>query len=257
MPVTPWPRPLLQPGGRPGHFHLFCFAPAPLADLPWSAARFGLPSSEAASFCAVRQVPRSADPPWFDAFRQGALRRVAELALGGPAGLAALDAATEATVIITTRPDAADLAHLQAAWAIAQWTVARGATVVLDAEANRFWSATEVADWPPDRPFALSSDLNVVVEAEGTSAMASAVHTRGLAKFGRPDLVALDVPASHWDGVAGVLRRLALRLAMGAVLRPGDTAPVEGGLAHFSAYGPDVLHLGNEALVVTGAAGSA
>ena len=213
------------------------------------AARFGLPSPDAGRFCEVRQLPRSLDPGWFDGFRQGALRGIAEVALGD---LKALDAATEATVIITSRPDAPELSHLQAAWAIAKWTVARGATVVLDAEANRYWSGAEVADWPPNRPLALSSEVNVIVEAEENSSMASAIHTRGLAKFGRPDLVTLDVPASRWDAVAGLLRGLALRLVHGAVLRPGDSTPIEGGAAHFAAYGPDRLHLNNEALLVTG-----
>lgn len=215
-----------------------------------SASRFGLPSQQAASFCEVRHLPRELDPSWFDAFRHGSLRSIAEIALGN---LAALDASTEVTAIITRRPDAADLAHVQAAWAIAKWTVARGATVVLDAEANRYWSAAEVADWPANRPFALSSEINVVVEAEGTNAVASAIHTRGLAKFGRPDLVTLDVPAARWDAVAGLLRGLAMRLVLGVVLRPGDSTPIEGGVAHFSAYGPDRLHLNNDALLVTGA----
>ena len=214
-----------------------------------SASRFGLPSQEAAAFSEVRRLPREADPAWFDGFRQGSLRNVAELALGN---LRALDAATEVTVIITSRPDAGALAHLQAAWAIAKWTVARGATVVLDAQANRYWSAAELDDWPANRPFALSSDINVVVEAEGANAVASAIHTRGLAKFGRPDLVTLDVPAARWDSVAGVLRGLAMRLVLGLVLRPGDSTPIEGGVAHFGAYGPDRLHLNNDGLLVTG-----
>jgi hypothetical protein len=251
--ITPWPRPLFQPGGKPGVFHLFCFSPGALeAPAPLAAARFGLPSPEAAACCEVRQLPRAADAGWFDGFRRGALRELARAALPD---LAALDAATAVTVIITSRPDAADLAHLQAAWALAQWSVARGATVVFDAQASRFWPAAEVADWPATRPFALSSDVNVIVEAEGTSALASAVHTRGLAKFGRPDLVTLDVPASRWDAVAGLLRTLAGRLVLGAVLRPGDALAIEGGTAHFAAYAPDRLNLGNDALLVTGTPG--
>jgi hypothetical protein len=44
--IAPWPRPLLQPGGKPNVFHLFCFAPGPLsADVPLSALRFGIPDS--------------------------------------------------------------------------------------------------------------------------------------------------------------------------------------------------------------------
>ncbi len=231
----------MQPGGRPNAFHLFCFAP-----------RFAPPgaplSPEGAQHCEVRHLPRAADPRWFDGFRSGSLRALARSAL---ADLSALDAAAEVVVVIAQRPDAADLTHLQAAWAFAQDAVGRGATVVLDAQSNRFWCGAEVADWPANRPFALSSEVNIVVEAEERSGAASAVHTRGLAKFGRPDLVAFDVPSGEWDATAALLRVAAMRLALGAVLRPGDSMPIDGGSVHFSQYETDPLHLNNEALLVS------
>ena len=248
--IEVWRRPLFVAGGAPSVFHLFCFGPAALRDdVPMSAARFGLPSADAVKLTQVELLPRAADPAWFDAFRAGALRSIAKAALGD---LSHLDAAQSVTVILTQRPDAADLEHVQATWALAQWTVARGATVLLDAQANRYWSAAEVASWAPDRPFALSSEVNVIVEGEEGGAIATAVHTRGLQKFGRPDLVVRDVPAARWDAVAAVVRGFALQLVHGARINPGDTRPVEGGVAKFGKYVGDPLHLNNDALVITG-----
>lgn len=248
-PVSSWPRPAWQPGGTPARFHLFCFAPGPLAEVPFSASRFGLPAKALPPYVEVRELPRDADQAWFDGFRRGSLRTLAQQALGD---LAALDAADRLAVVLVSRPDAADLGHLQAAWALAQWLVARGATVVLDGEANRFWRGDDVASWPPARPFTLSTDVNVVVEAEPTSPTAT-VHTRGLAKVGRPDLVLLDVTGAEWDAAAALLRVLGGRLAMGEVLREGPAPAGVEGVRALRRYAPTPghdLHLNNEALVV-------
>ena len=245
--TTEWKRSQFEPGA-PNVFQLFCFAKAPLAaDVPMSASRFGLPSAEAMQGVEVREIPRAVDPAWFDGFRGGALRNVAAMALGS---LADFDAADTLCAILIERPDAADLVHLQAGWAAAKWLVARGATVVLDAQSNRFWKGSEIADWPAVRPFALSADVNVVVEGEPKTSLAN-IHTRGLRKFGRPDLVVMNVPGPRWDAVAGILRVLAARQADGKLFKAGDRTKVEHDEIVFSAFTPgpaDELHLNNVAL---------
>lgn len=216
-----------------------------------SASRFGLPSPEAMREVEVRELKRELDPAWFDGFRSGSLRAIATQALG--TDLSALDSATQLTAVLIARADAADLSHLQAGWAVTKWLVERGVSVVLDAQTNRFWKAADVADWPANRPFALSTDVNIVVEAEPTSPSAT-IHTRGLQKFGRPDLVVWDVPGAQWDAVAGLLRALSAQLADGIVLRAGDRVNLDGKSLTLSAYQPTPetqLHLNNDAFVVT------
>jgi hypothetical protein len=253
-PVPVWQRSAFVSGGSVNQFQLFCFAPGPLRpDVPMSASRFGLPSAEAMAFVEVRELARGVDPQWFDGFRSGSLRALATQALGSPQ---ALDQATQLTAVLVSRPDAAELVHLQAGWAVAQWLIARGVTVVLDAQANRFWSAAEVADWPATRPLALSSEVNVIVEAEPTASVAT-IHTRGLGKFGRPDLVVLNVPGSRWDAVAGLVRTLAGRQVDGALLRAGEQVTVDGNAVKLEAFRPTretELHLNNEALLLTAGA---
>ena len=250
-PIPTWPRTGFQPGGGRNVFQLFCFSTGPLkGDVPLSASRFGLPAPEAMKLVEVRELTREMDSAWFDGFRSGSLRAVATLALGD---VSALDSATQLTAVLVDREDAADLAHLQAGWATAQWLVARGVSVVLDAQTNRFWKGADVAEWPANRPFSLSIDVNVVVEAEPTSPIAN-VHTRGLQKFGRPDLVVRDVPGEQWDAVAGLVRALAGQLANGVVLRAGDQVNLDGKSLRLAAYQPTPeleLHLNNDGLLIS------
>jgi hypothetical protein len=251
-PIAPWPRPAFQPGGSTNVFQLFCFSAGPLREVEMSASRFGLPSTEVMKFVEVRELPRAVDSAWFDGFRSGSLRTLAQQALGD---VSALDAATQLTAVLISRPDTNDLVHLQAGWAVTQWLVARGVTVVLDAQTNRFWKGADVSEWPALRPFALSVDVNVVVEAEPTASVAT-IHTRGLQKFGRPDLVVRDVPGSRWDAVAGLVRALAGQLAEGTVLRAGDTVTLAGNVVKLAAYQPTAeteLHLNNDALLISAA----
>ncbi|HEY0880176.1 MAG TPA: hypothetical protein VGD87_01540 [Archangium sp.] len=197
----------------------------------------------------VRELPRAVDPAWFDGFRSGSLRTLAQQALGNTD---ALDAATQMVAVLISRPDAADLEHLQAGWAVGKWLVARGATVLLDAQCNRFWKAEEVADWPAIRPFALSSDVNVIVEAEPTSPTAT-IHTRGMQKVGRADLIIQDVPGAQWDAVAGLVRACALQAADGVVFKAGQQVTVDGKSITFAEYKPTPateLHLNNAGLLL-------
>lgn len=250
-PILAWPRTQFQPGGGPNVFQLFCFSSGPLRDdVPMSASRFGLPFADAMKQVEVRELTRELDSAWFDGFRSGSLRAIAKEALGD---VSALDLATQLTAVLISREDAADLVHLQAGWAVAQWLVARGVTVVLDAQTNRFWKGEDLAEWPPNRPFALSTDVNIVVEGEPTS-LTALIHTRGLQKFGRADLIVRDVPAEQWDAVAGLLRALALQLANGVLLRSGDRVNLDGKSLTLAAFKPTPeteLHLNNEAFLVT------
>lgn len=246
--LTTWERKSFQPGGAENVFQLFVFSPGALrADVPMSASRFGLPTADAMKFVDVRELPRSLDATWFDGFRSGSLRAIATQALYGD--ITALDAATQLTAVLISRADTNDLLHLQAGWAVTQWLIARGGSVVLDAQTNRFWRAADVASWPAGRPFTLTTDVNVIVEAEPTSPTAT-IHTRGLQKFGRPDVVVRDVPAPRWDAVAGLVRAIAGSLADGLMLRDGEQQTVDGQALTFRALVADDLHLNNAALEV-------
>lgn len=167
---------------------LIAFGQGPLqSTVELSASRLGA-SKEAFDACTLRTIDRHLDTRWFDAWRSGSLRAIAETDLGKD--IAALDAADHAHVIVTAPKAPADLAYLEAAWALARYTIECGATVVLDAHAMTYIPAAAVLH--AGEPLDIKREVRVVYE---TSSMrddgAHALHTRGMRKFGAPDLIAL------------------------------------------------------------------
>jgi hypothetical protein len=251
-PIEPWARPRATAGGGFVRFDLFCFSPEKLKDLPLNAATYGLPNQQAMEGLEVREIPRDQEPAWFDGFRSGALRNVAKDQLG--AALADLDAANVVHAVFVRKADPKDLSHLQAMWAVAKWLIARGATVVLDAQSQRYWKAADVNDWPNNRPFALTPEVAVLVEDTPLPDGTFVVHTRGLLKFGRPDLVALGVQKAQWDKAGALLRTLAMAMAAGAVFKDGQTSGEDAVKVRFATYDPPKnapqLNLNNDGLLV-------
>lgn len=233
---------------------LAAFSAGPLADgAAQEMSTFGAPSAEAIAACDVRTIERGADPAWFDGWRSGSLRTIAERDLGS---LAALDAADHVHMIIADVPAPEDLGYLQTAWALARYLASRGAGVVLDAHAMRFTSTLPPAAGELD----VRHEVRIIYETSSARPDAGhALHTRGLRKFGAPDLVALcsdpDVAL-----VSKVIETIADAIARGEELAPGrhgvDLAPGitwylvddEHGLAH-------LLGLNNTARVLVDGSG--
>jgi hypothetical protein len=85
---------------------------------------------------------------------------------------------------------------LQLAWAVASKLAQTGACATLDAYAANWLSGAIVASVPPDRPFIPHREVSLISETGPTPGFGHAVHTRGIMKVGRPDLIA-GVPADR------------------------------------------------------------
>jgi len=250
--ITVWPRPLHRPSGRAASVVLFAFATGPVdLSAPLDAARFGLPGAEAISAIEVREIPAATNAEWFDGWRTGAQRHLAERDLPD---VTRLDAADRCFVISGDVPDPADLGYLQGAWAYAQWLVDRGCFAVLDAHSHQWWDGAGLAALPGDRPFALYREVNVIAETTPSAHFGHAVHTRGMAKFGRPDLIAgIELDDVRW--MHAVMNAIATQLAEGALVEPGQVFGAgEGRRLVAVEYepdgnGPDV-ELNNDALLL-------
>jgi hypothetical protein len=205
----------MPPAARAPHVMLIVFGVGPLADdVPLSLSTFGLPSADHVALLDVRTIGRAADPAWFDGWRGGALRTIASGDLGD--GLAALDAADHAHVIAAEPEAPADLGSLQAAWGMARALAARGADVVLDVHAMTFRVGNRLP--PAGAGLGVARELRVVFESDSTRQDgAHALHTRGMRKFGAPDLVALCSPPDA-QLVASVIEQLADVVARGGEL---------------------------------------
>jgi len=147
--------------------------------------------------------------------------------------------------------------------AIAPWQrpgflpTGRDATVALIAFAANWLPGSDVAALPPNRPFRIQQEVSLIAESEPVSGFGHPVHTRGLIKFGRPDLVA-GVPADRIEETGRILNHLAHLLAEGHVLAAGQHLRFDGQRSlTVAAYIPDdttpELNLNNDALLLVDA----
>lgn len=229
---------------------LFVFGTGMREAAPLSTTNAGAPSPEALATCEVRRIERAADPAWFDGWRKGSLRAIAEQDLKGQ--LAALDAADHLHLIECRPGEVTDLGYLQAAWSHARHLAARGATVVLDAHAMTF---TQAAALPAaDAPLDVKREVRVIYETDSKRAdQAHALHTRGMRKFGAPDLIALctdaDVPL-----VAHAIGELADTVARGTDLATKHAIDLGPGVRWVAVEDEhrlaEVLQLNNDARVI-------
>lgn len=255
--TTPWTFTTPPASARRPNVMLFVFGTGPLStELELSMEHFGAPSPESLATCSVQTVPRGADPRWFDAWRSGSLRRIAERDLGN--WIAALDAADHVHVIACEPGVVTDLTYLQGAWAHARCAVANGGAVVFDAHAMTYTPAASVQMAAP--ALDVRREVRVIFETESRrSDRARALHTRGLKKFGAPDLVALcsDADATL---VGHAIDELADAVARGTTLAlPRHAVEVAPGVRWFAVADEhhlgELLQLNNEARVLVDESG--
>ncbi|MGC4064830.1 MAG: hypothetical protein QM784_09330 [Polyangiaceae bacterium] len=148
-----------------------------------------------------------------------------------------------------------DLGYLQACWGFVMWLCDAGAEVVLDKHAIRWHDGERVGLLDIRRDFDIRREISIVFETEETPGFGHVMHTRGLAKFGRSDLILKGAAASdaHVGGV--LLNGLATRAALGAPFREGQSVSPNGlSSRYFAKYEPGVAHpevnLNNDGLVL-------
>ena len=163
---------------------------------------------------------------------------------------ARLDAARYCHSVAARVADPPDHGHIQAAWAAARWLVARGSFAVLDTHAGRWHGGDQVAGLDAERPFDVGTEVTIVFETDRTPGFGHVMHTRGMAKFARPDLMTATEPGTA-DQAAQVIFHLSRSLADGDTVSPGQNVDVDGRREYtLVAYQPGVnapqVHLNNE-----------
>ena len=165
-----------------------------------------------------------------------------------PAALAALRGADRGHLVRATVADPADHVHLQAAWAAVRWLVRRGAACALDGFALRWHGAAALAAHDVAAPLDLAREVTVVVEAAPRpGAPARVVHTRGLRKVARPDVIELLADDGEPDAAVARVRAVAARLVDGWLPAPDDAAAE---VAPAPAALTEALGLNNDALLL-------
>jgi hypothetical protein len=217
--IDPWTRPAFRPTGRPAAVTLIAFADDDVlgAD-PDLQLRGTVPAGAPAAALDLRGHRSSESPEWIDGWRTGALRTIADRDLDDPARLDGAKCCYSVTIEVD---DPADLTHLQLAWAVAAALVRKGAFAVLDVHPATWSTGPAVAALAPDRPFTIQEEVSLTAETQPTPGFGHTVHTRGMVKVGRPDLIA-GVPADGIQHTAQILNHLGRMLAEGHVLEPGQ-----------------------------------
>lgn len=189
--VPVWPRPLFRASQQPTKILFVCFGKAPLAEVEISGARFGLPSRELTAQVDVREHRRAAKPGWFESWWTDSFGVIAERDLGSD-----LPLLTTSDVCFTlglTGPDRPDLSPLQTVWGLSRWLCARGATVVLDVHAFRYRTSADVEALRFDESD-VTREVKLVLENDATEEGLHLLHTRGLCKAARPELLCFVRP---------------------------------------------------------------
>lgn len=250
--VAVWPRPYFKQGEQSTKLFFVCFGKAPLADAPLTLERFGLPSAELAKQVQLLEHRRATERAWFENWWSDAFGVIAATDLGDDLPL--LTTSDVCFTLSLELPDQANLAPLQSVWGLSRWLCARGVDVVLDVHAFRFRTRADV-DALDFSASDAQRDVKLVLESEPSEAGAHLMHTRGLCKFGRPELLCFIQPDDA--GLMGrVLNQLARTLMEGALtsqLRLRIADGVE--LVTKPAPSPELVQsLGVEAAVLLGRA---
>jgi hypothetical protein len=245
---------MYAPGGGDGCVDLLVFAKEPIAGGIVLSEQHGAPETGMPEGLTIATIEVSADPAWFAGFLRDSLWAVAEQQLGDEALRL-----RQANLVYRLRgifPDPEHLDYLQAAWAIAKHLCAEGCGPVLDMHAIHHWRRDDVLALHPDRAFEVRREVMVTFEVP-PGIPTTLIHTRGLAKFGRPDLVVPGFDARRHELGGRTLNALARSLSLGTNLRPGSSIRVEDGrLINVEAYQPGKnapeVHLNNNGLVLRG-----
>lgn len=236
-----WTRPAFDAPGRRQTWELVCCAWGPLdlsrgspSDLVGWAPLDAMPRS-----VSLEVEPAPWDAPWGDLVRDTRWTTdVLANALGRKLG-----ETTSTLHVRVDAPDGPDLTALQSAWALARWLLELGAFAVLDRAAMRWWSREDVMGWGEHRPLVVPRE---VTEAIFTNPAWDVYLTRGMVKFGRPDLLMMLPNADDplLDGLRKLIRVATHSMARGATLRPGDRVTNGFDTADVFAYRPGVVDLG-------------
>jgi len=130
-------------------------------------------------------------------------------------------AQTTCTVVRGFVVDDSSLNYLRNTVGLITSLLDNGGVAIFDAQSFKWWSAN---DWKTRifEPAAPLSHEHVVILVSEEPDDTQWLHTRGLRKFGRPDISIHNVPAAFCAAVVGMLNRFIEFQALGGVIQEGQ-----------------------------------
>lgn len=248
--LADWPRKFYQrAGGRPFLFYVVFGAFPPMPSLSRQEYRSCgvFPGLQLSHYAPGRH------PDVLDGFRQGYLWDELERHDPGLAG--AVGVADECMMLRGELEDQPDLNYLRDAVGLVTFLLDHGGVAVYDPQMFHWWGPEE---WR-DRIFRPGGAVPrhhavILTSEEPEDASLTWIHTRGMRKFGRPDLSVHRVPQERREGVIDLCNRFIEFQAFGGVIDEGQeirTNSLPGGMTCHHAGDQDDADFNNAHVEIT------
>lgn len=219
-----WDRPYWSPGGDDAFLFYVVYG-----DVDTNAAfdrlRYrtrGLPEG-----LDVRLLTRSEDGEYIEAFEEGYVWD--HLVANNPRLANDVKQSPACLILQGTVADPPSLHYLRDAVGVITFFLDHGGRSVYDIQIMKWWSSSEWRDdiFDPDDP-APSRQTLLMYSKDDDGGPDTWVHTRGMRKFGRPDISVRDVHPQQFDVVVDLCNRLIAYQAYGALISEGETVRLAG-----------------------------
>jgi hypothetical protein len=210
---VPWERERFMPGGRPAlHWYEIHgeFAEPLHVQLKERHRARGVPAG-----IEARRVPGS------EALRRWSRYQHDELERHPDSIASAVAAASGCVILRGETPDRPDLYDLRDVIGIVSALLDDGGVAVHDVQTLRWWSAREWVDRFSADDLAVANHVVTLISGDW-------LHTRGLRKFGRPDISIHGVSAGGRDSALALIQRTIDFQAHGGVIDPHREIVVHG-----------------------------
>ena len=230
MDLPTWGRPYHKPGGGDAFVFYVLFGEFPSTGLKASRDVYragGIPEG-----ITTTRHDRGDQVEWFAGFLTGPLGHLLDEESGDTDLAAAVRAAHACLVITGTVADPPTLDYLRDVIGLVTCALDAGGVGVLDGTSLRWWSpmAWRRDIFVPEAPDLLKyADILVSEDArEARDERTLWLHTRGMRKFGRPDLSVRGVRQPTIDAVIGLCNRFILLQALGDIVPEGQPVRLPG-----------------------------
>jgi len=214
--VNNWPRPYYRVGGGDAFLFYVVYGPTP-KDFSVSRSKYrfdGIPDE-----LKISSYGPTSNPEVVDDFRSGYLWDEFQRAHVTLANEVANQ--SECLIIRGDISDPPDLNYLRNVIGFITWCLDSDSIAVFDPQMFKWWIPSEWMEWIFDPAAAVPRHHVFILTSEDENGT-EWFHTRGMRKFGRPDLSVYRVSADLRDGVIDLLNRFIEFQAFGGIIDEGQ-----------------------------------
>lgn len=215
-PLEDWLRPHFRGGGGDAFLFYVVYGATPRN---FSVSRSKYRSDSIPDGIDLMTYGPSSRPEVVDSFRSG--YPWDELERNNATLAASVAAQSECLIIRGTISDPVDLNYLRNVVGFVAWLLDSGGVAVYDPQVLKWWAPLE---WMAAvfQPASASPRQHVVILVSEDQNGTEWFHTRGMRKFGRPDLSVHQVPANLREAVIDLFNRFIEYQALGGIIEEGE-----------------------------------